>query len=155
VTSKATDLSTRPMFCVDWDGTCVEEAWPENGEWLPGAVSSLRYLSSVGKTIIYSLRCHLYEHDEVTLRPPGAAAAEVAGIRERLDEVGLHDVEVYPHDRGKPPALYYIDDRAVRFRGDWVEVLDEIRARELTRDMAALRKERDESTHVRSEYFSR
>jgi hypothetical protein len=34
-----------------------------------------------------------------------------------IDEVRLH----------KPPAHVYVDGRAVRFRGNWDDVLDEIR----------------------------
>ena len=64
------------MFVVDWDGTCVEEVWPGMGDWLPGAVEALRAMSAVGKTVIYSLRCHYYEEDDFTPRPRGASHAE-------------------------------------------------------------------------------
>ncbi len=37
---------------------------------------------------------------------------------------GIAVDEVCEH---KPPALIYVDDRAVRFRGNWDDVLDEIR----------------------------
>jgi hypothetical protein len=114
------------MFVVDWDGTCVEEVWPGMGDWLPGAVDSLRTLSQIGKTVIYSLRCHEYEVDDITPRAEGAPAAEAQAIRKMLDDAGLHDVEVYPNDRGKPPARYYIDDRGIRFEGDWDAVLSKV-----------------------------
>lgn len=126
---------TRAMFVVDWDGTCVEETWPECGAWLPGAVDSLRYLSGIGKTVIYSLRCHEYEVDDVTRRPRGAVYLEQLKIRIMLNQAGLHDIDVYPNNRGKPPGLYYIDDRGVRFRGNWEETIEEIQGREMVRTL--------------------
>ena len=124
-----TQLSNRPVFCVDWDGTGVEEVWPGMGDWLPGAPEALRLLSLMGKTVIYSLRCHLFEMDDETPRPRCDVAAEVFAIRRKLDDAGLHDIDVYPPSRGKPPAEFYIDDRAVRFDGDWRATMSEVTAR--------------------------
>jgi hypothetical protein len=104
----------------------VEETWPGMGDWLPGAVSALHTLKALGKTAIYSLRCHEYEMDDVTPRPAQAASYEVEKIRAMLDAVDLQDVEVYPNGRGKPPGKYYIDDRALRFEGDWHKILAKI-----------------------------
>lgn len=114
------------MFVVDWDGTCVKEQWPGMGDWLPGAVFALKEMSAVGKTVIYSLRCHYYEKDDETLRPDGAPEAEAAAIRAMLDEAGLYNVEVYPNGRGKPPGEFYIDDRAIRFT-NWSDALAQMR----------------------------
>jgi hypothetical protein len=121
--------ATRAVFVVDWDGTCVEEVWPGMGDWLPGAIEALREMSAIGKTVIYSLRCNRYEMDDATRRPAGAPEHEEAAIRQMLDAEGLHDIEVYPHDHGKPPGRFYVDDRAVRFTGDWREVMEVIRGR--------------------------
>lgn len=131
-----TDYPNRAVYVVDWDGTCVEEVWPGMGDWLPGAVDALRELSSRGKTVIYSLRTHNYEVDDVTPRRPVDQVDETLAIRRMLDEAGLHDIEVYPNGRGKPPGKFYIDDRAVVFSGDpdgWERVLDEITEREKVR----------------------
>ena len=122
-------MNGRADYVVDWDGTCVEETWPGMGDWLPGAVDALRVLSLHGKVVIYSLRCNRYELDDCTLRAPGAAEAEEALIRTKLDSVGLDHIEVYPHDRGKPPGRFYIDDRAVTFTGDWASALKEVMRR--------------------------
>lgn len=123
----------RAVYVVDWDGTCVEEVWPGMGDWLPGAVEALRELSSKGKTVIYSLRCHQYEQDDLTARTPESIATEVTGIRAMLDAAGLHDVEVYPNGRGKPPGRFYIDDRAVQFKS-WDQALTDIEIREERRE---------------------
>lgn len=119
----------RADFVVDWDGTCVEEVWPGMGGWLPGAVEALRLLALKGKVVIYSLRCHLYEMDDSTARPHTDVAHEVFAIRRMLDEAGLHDVLIYPPNRGKPPGKVYIDDRAVHFNGNWADALKEVYAR--------------------------
>lgn len=119
----------RAVFVVDWDGTCVEETWPGMGDWLPGAVRALKELRSIGKTVVYSLRCHLYEVDDTTPRDPGQVAYEVARVRAKLDKAGLKDIDIYPPDRGKPPGKFYIDDRAVRFQGNWRVVMREIQER--------------------------
>ena len=124
---------SRAVYVVDWDGTCVEEVWPGMGDWLPGAVDALRELSFRGKTVIYSLRCHEYEMDDVTLREPGAPRAELNAIRKMLDEAGLENVEVYANGRGKPPGRFYIDDRAIHFKS-WDQALTEIEVREEMKD---------------------
>ena len=119
----------RPDFVVDWDGTCVEEKWPEQGDWLPGAAASLRLLAELGTVVVYSLRCSPLEYEIDSLRPRVAVEIERRGIRKKLDEAGLHDVILWPNHLGKPPGQFYIDDRGVTFRGDWGEVMGEIRRR--------------------------
>lgn len=123
---------TRAKYVVDWDGVCVEERrpngspyWPEMGPWKPGAPNGLDQLSRHGKTVIYSLRTHLYEQDDLTLRLPGEAEKQEGMIREKLDRAGLYRVEVYPVGRGKPPGEFYLDDRAVRFT-NWTQALGEM-----------------------------
>ena len=119
----------RPVYCVDWDGVCVEEVWPEMGDWLPDAIFGLRTLAERGKTVVYSARCNRLEYDGFTPRQSGAAEAEEAKIRAMLVEAGLPDVEVYPAGLGKPPAQYYIDDRSIRHH-DWHWTLLTLTARE-------------------------
>jgi hypothetical protein len=38
-----------------------------------------------------------------------------------------HHIEVDEICEHKPPAAVYVDDRAVRFTGDWIAVMDQIR----------------------------
>lgn len=129
----------RAVYVVDWDATCVNEVWPGMGDWLPpdpvtGITPQeyLRELSARGKTVIWSLRLHDYEVDDVTPRPPGAVQADRELMRKMLNDAGLFAVSIYPNGRGKPPGRFYIDDRAVRFTS-WGAVLDEINERERDR----------------------
>jgi hypothetical protein len=133
----------RAVYCVDWDGTCVEEVWPGMGDWLPGAVEALRELASRGKTVIYSLRLHYFEEDDETPRDVADFHRQRQQMRRMLNDAGLHDIDIYPNTRGKPPAQFYIDDRAVRFdnsRGNgWDRAIWQINVRE----SAAAQREED------------
>jgi hypothetical protein len=59
--------------------------------------------------VVYSTRCHTEE---------GRKA-----VKNWLERHGIVVDDVCEH---KPPALVYVDDRAIRFRGDWGDVLTEI-----------------------------
>jgi len=123
-----------PTFAVDWDGTCVALKYPEEGDWLPGAVAALYTLDRLGTVIIHSVRIAPVAPfsetggipapgEEVPI--PEQAAREVAYIRRMLEEVGLGHVEIWQRPY-KPPAMVYIDDKAVRFEGDWRTTIDEV-----------------------------
>jgi hypothetical protein len=127
----------RAVYVVDWDDTCVEEYdengnryWPESGPWKKGAPEALRWLSDRGKTVVYTMRTHLYEMDDTTRRWYSDVSAQRDLIRGMLDRADLHDIEIYDVRRGKPPGEFYIDDKAVRFRGRWAGVIEEIVIRE-------------------------
>lgn len=115
---------TKPRYAVDWDGTIVTDAWPNMGEWQPGAIQSLRTLLTRGEVVVHSCRVAPFETDEATPRNP---LIEATKIRLMLDMEGLWDVEVWMRPY-KPPARVYIDNRAVRFNGDWPEVMTQVDA---------------------------
>ncbi len=119
----------RPMFVVDWDGTCVEEEWPGMGDWLPGAVHSLNELSKMGTTVIYSVRCSIYDLDAVTPRKPEQIMFEMDRVRAKLDSAGLQHIGIFPPNRGKPAGKYFIDDRAVHFTS-WSDTMALINGKE-------------------------
>lgn len=91
--------------CVDFDYTLVRGDQP-----IEGAKEALRKLKDMGYVIIIH-------------------SCNNKGWIERV----MHDNElpydyIYDsnNDRGKPIANWYIDDRAIGFRGDWNAVLEEI-----------------------------
>lgn len=110
---------------VDWDGTCVEQVWPEEGDWLPGAVEALRALAPHFHIAILSCRVAPvdFNADHVP-RDPELVAREINYIERMMLDVGFtHDqFEVWTRPY-KPPAVFYIDDRAIPFTGDWGQVL--------------------------------
>lgn len=94
---------------MDWDGTLVGP----DGSWLPDSVGALRALRRLGfVVVVHSCR--------------GCWPGGVAGVRAALDGAGFPDVAVWD-GRGKPDAAAYVDDRAVRFEGDWSAVLRVLR----------------------------
>lgn len=104
---------------VDLDDTLVENAWPELGDWKPGALDFLRGQLEQGRVVvIYSTRFAPTQEDEETLRPADEVEAEIERVRQRLDTAGLGEVELW--DRSwKPGGIAYVDDKAVAARGDW------------------------------------
>ena len=92
---------------LDWDNTLVDY---QTQEWLPGAREALSaLLMGKRKVIIHSCSVNW---------PEG-----LARIQSKLREAGfLGHVDIHTGP-GKPEANLYVDDRAMRFTGDWNEVL--------------------------------
>ena len=119
-----------PVFVCDWDGTLVSDYhYPEQGEWLPGAVEALRELLKHGEVLIYTMRVSPYERyydgDERYRRTKEDVDFQLLSIYNMLDAEGLHEVRVHT-TLGKPAATYYIDNQAIEFRGGWGEVLSRV-----------------------------
>lgn len=113
----------KPPLGIDWDGTCVEHVWPDEGQWLPDAVEALHVLNRHFQLYIFSCRVAPYNMGEWdTPRDPEITAHEIAYIRRMLDEAELGDVEIWTKPF-KLPAVAYIDDRAIPFGGNWGEAL--------------------------------
>lgn len=127
----------RPVYVVDWDGTCVEEIWPDMGDWLPGAIDSLHELASRGKTVVYSTRLNVMEYGHDEIRPSTIVETETQLMREMLDQAGLRHVDIYPSNLGKPPGEFYIDDKALSFSGNWTTTMEMLNAAEAARNLAA------------------
>lgn len=118
-----------PTFAVDWDGTVVENVYPDRGDWLPGAERALKVLDSLGTVIIHSVRV------APIMPAPGQAFGgvvefvefdptdEVNYIQGMLDEIGLGHIEIWTRPF-KPPASVYIDDKAVRFL-NWEQTIED------------------------------
>jgi hypothetical protein len=125
-------LVVRPIIAVDWDGTCVEQKWPAQGDWLPGAVKALKRLVKDYRVLIYTTRIvgvSYYDWNEVL--PRESVQGEIKYIRRMLDEAGLEEVgifESYPGGiPGKLSAAAYIDDKAVPFNGSWIAALGKLK----------------------------
>ncbi|MHC4405527.1 MAG: hypothetical protein ACYTG0_38265 [Planctomycetota bacterium] len=105
----------RRTVCLDFDGVihsyssgwCGADVIPDPP--VHGARDAIARLRRQFKVVVLSSRCRTAE---------GREAVE-AWLRRHSIEVD----EVCSH---KPPAMVYVDDRAVRFRGDWDDTIGEI-----------------------------
>lgn len=113
------------VYAVDWDGCVAVEAWPGLGEWLPGATEALLRLCEKGTVLIHTCRVAPVEPDGVTWRDPDHVGREIRAIRKKLNLAGLHQVQIWTKP-WKPRANYYVDDRALKFDGDWAAILEEV-----------------------------
>lgn len=113
------DLQVPPMkrIAVDFDGTLVEEVWPGIGDWLPGAVDGLKRLAEeFDEVVIWTCRTAEVDTDEKT---PRDNSDQLDAIWEMLDSAGIPiNVRVWTRPY-KPPADVYLDNKAIRFNGDW------------------------------------
>ena len=98
------DNPDRPLACVDLNGVLdAYTGWKHADHWdppRPGARAFLEALRGKGFDIVV-----------FTTRHP-------TGVRQWLRTHGLYDL-VGAVTRRKPPAHVFIDDRAIRFNGDF------------------------------------
>lgn len=110
---------------VDLDGTLLEDRYPELGEWLPGAKEALHAFLKAGYAVsIFSCRFHSNDAHTWEPRKPEEVDASLRAVREKLNAAGLQRVAIILTN--KPPARWYIDDRAVAFKGNWRKIVRKI-----------------------------
>jgi hypothetical protein len=105
----------RRTVCLDFDGVihsyrsgwCGSDVIPDPP--IHGTREAVARLRKTYRVVIHSSRCHT---------PEGRDA-----IAHWLAKHGIEVDDVCEH---KPPALMYVDDRAIPFRGDWDQALGDI-----------------------------
>ena len=115
----------QPLIAVDLDGTIFEyKEWKGTdhfGKPIKGVKKSLKFLQKLGyRIVIHTTRTNHLVNNE----PPKVLYWKV---RKELEKHGIPFNKIYTI--GKPPAEFFIDDRAVQFKGDWEETLKEIISR--------------------------
>ena len=102
--------------CLDFDGVLhsYRSGWKGEtvipDEPIHGTREAVARLRQKYRVVVHSTRC----------RTPEGRNAVAAWLRR-------HDITVDEVCEHKPPAHVYVDDRAVPFRGDWEDVVREIR----------------------------
>lgn len=99
---------------IDYDGTLAENVWPGWGQWMPGAVDAVDQLLEAGHHVtVWSARLNstAFGRDKT----PAEFMRDREEMRQRLDDQGLYQVDIYPGD--KPMFDLLVDDRALRFPG--------------------------------------
>lgn len=109
-------VRSRRTVCLDFDGVMhlYRSGW-RGAEMIPdppihGTREAVARLRQQYRVVVYSARC---------CSPEGRRAVE--------NWLRKYDIEVDEVCEHKPPALVYVDDRAICFRGDWEQVIGEIR----------------------------
>lgn len=102
------------IVCLDWDGVLVDG---RSQEWLPGAQDAVRWLlRAKAKVLVCTCRATW---------PEGLEQVEAQLQEARLGRVKVSAV--------KPMADVYVDNKSVRFEGDWDATLQEVRRHEKER----------------------
>jgi 5'(3')-deoxyribonucleotidase len=107
--------------CIDFDGTLFD--FPEErdffhvGKIIPGAKEAvLKFLEEGYEVVIHTARPNTEEIHRViheALRSEG------------LPELPINKAQLCVGPNSKPIAILYIDDRALRFDGDWKKTMHE------------------------------
>lgn len=103
---------------IDFDGTLVNEDETGKVFCFPGAADATQQLKDLGYSILIS-SCRI-----TLAKKRGELDAEIAFIERTLERFGIVYDAIYLGD--KPVADYYVDDRAIVFRGDWQRVVKRI-----------------------------
>jgi len=124
-------VNGKHAVAIDWDGVCVQEIWPREGDWLPGAQEGLRVLADQYDVYIWTTRIVGREYEDWhQVVAQEKVDKQIAYVRRMLDDAGLADVHIfvgYPdHGVGKLSAKAYVDDRAIRFEGDWAAIVEAV-----------------------------
>lgn len=116
-----TQRAIRGTICVDFDGTIVEHKYPKIGELKPDAVEAVNKLYDAGwEIIIYS--CRMLADG----RPTDMFPDTFHEIKPFLDAAGLKYDRISTREEGKPFASWYIDDRAIAFNDNWLEIASKL-----------------------------
>jgi hypothetical protein len=137
------DKEARPAVAVDLDGTILAYGppeYPELGEPLPGSVEGLAAMRQLGyRIVIYTCRLSGL---------PVLDGLEAARIAKHLAERGVPFDEIALPGAGKPKAEWYVDDRAVRFEGNWDEVVAMIASSDMVGMASRVASEFSAAVHV-------
>jgi len=108
---------------LDFDGTICAFKFPDVGEPIPGVKEALEKIKEMGyRIVIHSVRTASYWNSgDENFRP---CQEHIKIIEEYMEKHHLPYDDIWLAD--KPIAIAYVDDRAVRFKGSWKEVIDEI-----------------------------
>lgn len=102
----------RRTICLDFDGVVHSYLSGWHGETIISdppihrVEQAIRQLRKDYRVVVFSARCRSDE-----------------GVEAIMDWLAKHEIEVDEVCRNKPPAHIYVDDRAVRFTGDWDETI--------------------------------
>jgi|TARA_R100000149_G_C5874341_1_gene138075 hypothetical protein len=110
-------------IAVDFDGVVhnFDKGWHDGtcyGDPIEGSLSAIKKLSKTYNVIIFSAK----------VRPDRPLVDGKTGLQLVTEWLEKHDVlscvKEITHE--KPRAQYYIDDKAVKFKDNWKDILNEV-----------------------------
>lgn len=119
-------LSQRPIdkiAVIDFDGTLCKFEFPNVGPIEPNVKTALETLKKAGYVIkIHSCRTATY------WKRPGERTEYIRLIFEFLWKYNLpYDEVIVSPTMDKPIADVYIDDRAIRYENNWLEIAEKLK----------------------------
>lgn len=118
--------SEKKTVCVDFDQTICKSEYPGLGPLIPGAKEALLLLRALGfHIIISSCRSCSWNWDIYYENTPFKHAKDRQVFQDMvrfLDENEIPYDEIDDGTKGKVSAMYYIDDKGVRFQNNWDEI---------------------------------
>ena len=103
---------------IDFDGTLCKFAFPDVGPPEPGIKEALTKLKELGyRVCIHSVRTATYWGDRKRKH-------HIQVIEKFMKENELpYDEILVDKNMDKPIAEVYVDDRAIRYEGNWLEII--------------------------------
>lgn len=123
---------SKRRIIVDFDGTICGFAFPACGPPEPGVKEALLELHDLGfEIIIHSCRTNIYWKG--AKKDVDNRVHHIATITRYMDDHDLYyDELLIDTDHNKPFADFYIDDRGVSYKGNWPDVVNEIKIERMT-----------------------
>jgi len=106
------------IIVIDFDGTLCKFAFPDVGPPEPNVKEALIKLKELGyKICIHSVRTATYRGNR-------DREHHIRVIEKFMEENELpYDEILTDSNMDKPIAAAYIDDKAIRYEGDWLEIV--------------------------------
>ncbi|KKL87414.1 hypothetical protein LCGC14_1934940 [marine sediment metagenome] len=118
----------KKRIILDFDGTICGFDFPQCGPPEPGVRKALLELSEMGfEIIIHSCRTGTYWKGKLDLS--NSIKHHLAIMNYMTEHRLFYDTVIIDTNMNKPIADFYIDDRGINYRGNWPDVVNEIRKR--------------------------
>jgi len=112
----------KKVIAIDFDGTIADDSnFPIIGNMLPNAKEVITELSKTYKIVINSCRTSKMFNDHPKRN------TMVKDMIKWLDDNKIPYDRINMGDEGKVVATLHIDNRALRFNGDWKQTLEDIK----------------------------
>lgn len=106
---------------IDFDGTLCKFEFPDVGPPEPDIKEALDKLKELGyRILIHSVRTATYWDD-------GKRNHHIQAIEKFMEENKLpYDEILIGENMDKPMAIAYIDDKAIRYNGNWLDIVKQL-----------------------------